>query len=411
MSLSNLRNADHRLRPKPKRAISHSKSLVTRVYKRDISPKQVLILYVQAGGRCEFLGCNHYLLKHSVTQTIDNFGEIAHIVAFSPRGPRGKVRTRPKNIHALENLTLLCDECHKLIDGHPGEYSVAQLREYKQQHEQDIYEATSIPRSEKTAIVRLEAPINGSQVSIPMTQVQKAISPKHPLEMPSCYIDLNQTALIGTKPIFIESASRIIEEEIQRFLTPGLRRQRVEHVSIFALAPIPLLVCLGYQIGNTIPADIYHHHHDRDDWTWKSNRHSLTFEHTLLRPGTQIKRVALIISVSGTVDIGSLPDEIDQSFYIYRISPCEEKPSKNCMRTREDLDNFKRAYEDFRRDLRRRHIRLKTIHLFPAVPPPIAIVCGRELMPKVDPALRVYDYDKNQDGFKFSLEVNANDNR
>jgi len=57
------------------------------------------------------------------------------------------------------------------------------------------------------------------------------------------------------------------------------------------------------------------------------------------------------------------------------------------------------------------HPQLETIHLFPAVPPPIAILCGRELMPKVDPALRVYDFRKKQGGFDFVLEVNKNDGR
>jgi len=46
------------------------------------------------------------------------------------------------------------------------------------------------------------------------------------------------------------------------------------------------------------------------------------------------------------------------------------------------------------------------IHLFPAVPAPIALLCGRELLPKADPSLMVYDYVDNKQGFKFALQVN-----
>jgi SMODS-associated and fused to various effectors sensor domain len=51
------------------------------------------------------------------------------------------------------------------------------------------------------------------------------------------------------------------------------------------------------------------------------------------------------------------------------------------------------------------HGLVEAINLFPAVPAPIAVLCGRELLPKVHPRLRVYDYNKNNGGFTFALEV------
>jgi hypothetical protein len=39
-------------------------------------------LFVRAGGRCEFDGCNKYLLEHSLTLTEGNFAQLAHIVAL-----------------------------------------------------------------------------------------------------------------------------------------------------------------------------------------------------------------------------------------------------------------------------------------------------------------------------------------
>src|SRR5690349_4729616 len=84
--------------------------------KRKINSTTVLQLYVMAGGRCEFQGCNRPLIKHHLTQQYGNFGEVAHIVAFSPQGPRGALGARPTNIHDLSNLMLLCADCHKEID-------------------------------------------------------------------------------------------------------------------------------------------------------------------------------------------------------------------------------------------------------------------------------------------------------
>lgn len=383
-----------------------SGSPVVRV--RNIPSNQALNLYVQAGGRCEFSGCNKYLLKHSVTQTAGNFGQMAHIVAFNEAGPRGRNGRRSANINAVSNLMLVCAECHVLIDHHPEDYPVPLLQEYKRQHEVNVYIATGLRRNQRTAIVRLLAPINGDKVSIPEAQIQRAILPMYPLEKPYCRIDLNEQYVIGREPEFIASANKTIRALVDdfKYRSPG---ERIEHVSVFALAPIPLLVLLGRRLGRTVPADIFQHHHDRDNWTWKTRGRHITFEHRGIRKGADPTCVALLVSVSGTVTLSGLPPEIDGRFAIYEISPREVRPSTNCIRTREHLESFKQAYEVFLRDLRRTHDRLEAIHLFPAVPPSVAIACGRELMPKVDPVLRVYDYYKSRGGFQFSLEVNGND--
>ena len=37
----------------------------------------------------------------------------------------------------------------------------------------------------------------------------------------------------------------------------------------------------------------------------------------------------------------------------------------------------------------------------------VAVLCGRETLPKVHPALRVFDYDKANGGFVYQLTVNG----
>jgi hypothetical protein len=86
---------------------------------RAIRPLTRLLLFVRAGGRCEFDGCNKDLLRHHLTLTEGNFAQIAHIVAFRQDGPRGNTGRRPTDINDVRNLMLLCPECHKLIDDLP----------------------------------------------------------------------------------------------------------------------------------------------------------------------------------------------------------------------------------------------------------------------------------------------------
>ena len=53
-----------------------------------------------------------------------------------------------------------------------------------------------------------------------------------------------------------------------------------------------------------------------------------------------------------------------------------------------------------------RHEGLERIHVFPAVPAPVAVAMGWELLPKRDPAFLVFDFNKKQGGFQPTLEVN-----
>jgi TPR repeat protein len=62
-------------------------------------------------------------------------GEIAHIVADSPNGPRGDSPLTAAARNDYQNLILLCNQHHQLIDSQPNSWTVARLQEMKSDHE------------------------------------------------------------------------------------------------------------------------------------------------------------------------------------------------------------------------------------------------------------------------------------
>ncbi len=202
-----------------------------------------LKLYVRAGGRCEFDGCNTYLLSHHLTHAEGNFAQMAHIVAFKPDGPRGKEAPRPANINDVENLMLLCHRCHKLIDDHPEDYTRATLEQYKSAHEARIFRLTDIKPDRKTTVVQLKARIGGHIVSIPAPDVNEAVSPRYPTDTRGYVIDL--TNIHGDGDAFYEATMQTIKHEVERLYAPGMEIEQTRHISLFALAPMPLLIYLG----------------------------------------------------------------------------------------------------------------------------------------------------------------------
>jgi hypothetical protein len=80
-------------------------------------------------------------------------------------------------------------------------------------------------------------------------------------------------------------------------------------------------------------------------------------------------------------------------------------PDPTFLRTKSDLDAFRSAYHQAQSMIALRHGDSAPISLFPAVPAPIAVLCGRERLPKARPPLRVFDNDRAKGGFTFQLEI------
>lgn len=380
-----------------------AESSVVRVT-RAINPLTRLTLFVRAGGRCEFDGCNSFLLEHHLTLTEGNFAQVAHIVAFSQDGPRGNSTRRPKNVNDIANLMLLCPACHKLIDDNPEKYQIPILEGYKRRHEERIHHLTGLGPDLKTTIVQLKTRIAGQTVAIPATQVMKAITPRYPLDAKGHVIDL--TAFENDGADFITTARREIEQKIARLYEQGLDLAETRHISLFALAPIPLLMLLGSLLSNKVEVDLYQRHRDTEDWTWKTSGEPVEYQFIKVRDGTDTRKVTLLLSLSGKISLDTLPSEIDECFTVYELTLARREPAPTFLRMREDLANFKQTYQTALRTISRAHAQAEAIHVFPAIPAPIAVLCGRERLPKIDPRFLVYDNDKRRGGFVFNLEVN-----
>jgi hypothetical protein len=367
-------------------------------------------LIARAAGRCELRGCNKFLYAHPLTGESGNFGENAHIVAFSERGPRGAEGTRPADIHDVENLMLLCAACHKLVDGNPERYTRAELEAQKREHEARIKRVTEVGPDVQTTVLLLKARIGGSAVEIAQEEIFDALHPRYPAG-DSAIIDLTGLGDEKGGPRY-EAAAEAIAEQAERLYANGSGLQQTKHLSVFALAPIPLLVALGGALSNKITTDFYQCHRGKARrWTWFEGEPAVRYDLRRLRQGSDGACVGLVLSLSGIVDPGSLPESIDARFTLYEITLEGQVPNTGFLRQRADLDAFRETYRDFLAGLRRDHPGLRELHVFPAVPAPVAVACGFDLLPKVDPTLVVYDNVMKDGGFIARLKVNHHERK
>jgi hypothetical protein len=106
-------------------------------YKRGSIPERdARMLWGAAGAHCAFPQCPRDLILIA-TEGADPVlvGEMAHIVASSPDGPRGSSPLSREERDTFDNLLLLCPEHHKTVDENVGLYTVQLLHRYKREHE------------------------------------------------------------------------------------------------------------------------------------------------------------------------------------------------------------------------------------------------------------------------------------
>lgn len=375
---------------------------------RAVHSKTRLFLYVRAAGRCEFDGCNCYLLEHHVTKQAGNFAEMAHIWAFSENGPRGDLAEAGTDIHDIENLMLLCPTCHKLVDTHRGMFTVEVLRSFKKAHEDRVFELTDTKPDRGTVAVVLRGRVAGKPVVVSLPEIQSAIAPRYCGDR--CVHEIDLTAIEdSSSPAFWSIGETTIRKQMSRFYETPFDKQLTHHVSVFALAPIPLLMVLGSTLSDKVPTALFQRHRDSESWNWKSVGDAVSFETKRVQVGTHSDRVALVVSLSGVVSRSDLPSHIDDSYAIYAIEPINTKPNTGILDIEASLQAFRTTYQQTMRLIDSEHPSLKTVDLFPAVPAPAAVAMGRDLLPKRDPVLVVYDFDKANGGFVKTLEVNTHD--
>lgn len=134
-------------------------------------------LFAMSGNKCAFPSCEAPLIESSGTVT----GEICHICAANPDGPRFDKNQTTEERHSFANLILLCSRHHKIIDTETEKYSVSMLKEAKRQNETGIIASIS-PEISRVAqqllehLVTISVQNNTGQVAINSpgtTQIQE----------------------------------------------------------------------------------------------------------------------------------------------------------------------------------------------------------------------------------------------
>ncbi|HEV8066617.1 MAG TPA: SAVED domain-containing protein [Planctomycetaceae bacterium] len=375
---------------------------------RHISKSATAILWGRAAGRCEFAGCNQVLWKSPVTQEPVNIAQMAHIYSFSPKGPRGRGAVSDGGLNAVGNLLLVCHACHRKIDQKQdgGRYPAALLRQMKQDHERRIEIVTGVAIDRRSTVLLYGA--NIGQHSSPLN-FEEAASAMFPAAFP----DADQAIELGAAnsgttdrdETYWEMESRQLRTLFERRVRERVSDGEITHLSVFGIAPQPLLILLGTLLGDIVPASVYQRHREPPTWAWPTSP-SIT-EFLIHEPTSAVGPAALVLGVSATITPDRIRAVLGDDACIWSVSVSE--PHNDMLKSPQQLSQFRALMRSLLDRIKAAHGQRAPLHIFPAAPVSVAIELGRVRMPKADMSWEVYDQVNALGGFVRAISLTQKD--
>ena len=365
-----------------------------------IDEKVRMRLWAVSGGRCEL--CNRLLYQDLVFGRDGNFGEMAHIHAVSEGGPRSKYGMTSEEKNNIDNLMLLCEEHHHMIDTTPEDFGEGLLLKKKQMHESRIREVTNIPSEQSCRLVSYFSNIDNQQEFSSDRLLREAVLLSGRLPMQEPVISLHADSYIRyvpSKEIFIRKAAEL-EREFRVWFDEIIKSQ--DSIGVFSLAPQPLLFKLGTLINDQYNAVVFQCHRTGHTWAWPSASESVDFKFCCSKNGNHDK-IALVIDLSAPVMDDRITCVLGNDCKIFHITL--DNPCRTIVTSEKIQDDFVKVFRESMEHIKNLRPAPNAIHLFPVMPNSLVIKAGMDYMPKVDLPIILYEQSRQDDGFFETITI------
>jgi hypothetical protein len=367
----------------------------------DTNPETKRVVWIQAAGHCELCGTD-LMYDYRAGREMP-WGEVAHILPASPKGPRGRQEHGEGQAQARTNdsanLMLLCPGCHDQIDRDADGYPENDLSGLHSAYLDRIRLAATTPDGGRAIPLIVQSQHFATANDIPVRDLLTAMSAE------------GLTAFDhGIKFTFPPPGPRgrdnlywqAIKDDIQYRLEQQLKRRGGLYgdapvLAVVGVADIPALMLLGQAIGDRTNRQLYSLHREhRLRWPDEAAQPP-DFRFAPAPEGEG--PLALVLSISAQVPerdvIAALP-----SARIAELSIPE--PSYAMLQNRRVIHAFRDALQVVLSKLEA--LTPDPIHVFAAIPAALAIEFGAVLTTQHQHPYQIFDRDKDaQNSFQPAL--------
>lgn len=386
---------------------------------KDITPQTAQKVWSDAGARCMFEGCGKDLADVPFYKGSARVGYLAHIIASDPRGPRGTPSESHLRANDPDNVMLLCDEHHRLIDSFaPGEYSADTLYAMRQSHRdlvRSYLDSLAFPRAKAATLhanlAQVPTYFQESEFIEAILAIGRAMHPSgvvHYIRRTAQRDDRNSPGFWAN---YLREHENHIRQLVSSFNDPGA--SETDEFAVFPLHHIATMVLAGRIMGEARAIQVFQYHRQRSTWVWDPDASPLppgTFSVSAL-PTDRSDEVLVTIELTARIDEDAMPDELASAIADDRIPWLRitlPNPRFDCISHPADLDQFMHVA---RRTIN--HVqdvmRVRKVHLIAISPPSSVFRFGQMLQAGHHPEYTIYDRAGRDDKFVPAFSITGHD--
>ena len=165
--------------------------------------------------------------------------------------------------------------------------------------------------------------------------------------------------------------------------------------AVFSLAQIPLAIHLGFLLSDRVDVTCYQYDRDHGTWRWPERPHDEQFtpiEVTGLPAGAIFETTEVIIRVSLSAKILSRDTEPYGGASPLEIDITADKPDVTWLQSSIQLTELGQVFRRVLSSIRSHVPQCTKIHLFYAGPTAGAIALGRQVNPRMNPPIDLYEF-------------------
>lgn len=383
----------------------------------DISPKTAQKVWADAGCRCMFEGCGADLSEIPLWGSA-RIGYLAHIIASDPNGPRGTQLDSHRLADAPENIMLMCDAHHRLIDVFaPQQYPAAILNEMRIRHRDTVRSYLDSLAFPKVRAITLHANLAQVPTYFHDSDFIEAILATRRSMHPGVihYVRRTSNRDDRARPDFWSEYLHEHELHIRQVIAAfnSATGSSMENIAVFPLHHNPTMVLAGRIMGEAHGLQVFQYNRSLKSWRWHpdSKAQPPGFFSISDLPKNPSQEAVISLELTANIDENAIQPDLLSSIKSGQtpwIRLRAQVPRFDCISHPEDIVQFTgvaRNAINYVQDT----LRAKKVHLLLISPACAVFSFGQMLQAGHHPEYIIYDRPSGEHHFLPAFSLTGNE--
>lgn len=368
-------------------------------------------VWADAGGCCMFKGCGADLSNVPLYNAGARIAYLAHIIASDPQGPRGTDDSHLLANHP-ENIMLMCDAHHRLIDSFAPElFKAPRLQEMRREHTSKVRKYRAAMQYPEAQVMTLFADLGNIPTYFPDSAFMEALLAEGFSMRPEVKRYLTyQLRDERTSPDFWGNYLREMQLPIAH-MVQDVGRVPTSSLAVFPIHHTPTLVLAGRIVGEARKVVVFQRSRRRQSWLWNQEdapHPAGTFKVVGLTD-THVNDVVLTVELTARLDERALPAELSEAVTrgdMPWIRLTTDNPNGECIQRKEDLAQVVDAAREAINSIQDR-MRASCVRLIVLSPASAAFSIGQLMQVGHHATFVLYDRPNGDHPFREAFTING----